>query len=176
METQSSGNTTKPKAWLTAPGERWSRFLLQIWLKNTGNLMTSQIILPQNTNDNFRRSGPVFTKHLGAIESVLGAIESILTQCISVWYKNATNQDCKALQRVVRLAERISGSTLLSAGHLPQTLQKQNCKNHQGLESPNHESPRTTFSFYCHLAGATGACWLKLKDWAGVSSLRPSGS
>ncbi len=34
-----------------------------------------------------------------------GAIESVLTQCISVWYSNATNQDCKALQRVVRLAE-----------------------------------------------------------------------
>ncbi len=33
---------------------------------------------------------------------------------ISVWYNNATNQDCKALQRVVRLAERISGSALPS--------------------------------------------------------------
>ncbi len=31
-----------------------------------------------------------------------GAIESVLTQCISVWYNNATNQDCKALQRVVQ--------------------------------------------------------------------------
>ncbi len=27
-----------------------------------------------------------------------GAIESVLTQCISVWYNNATNQDCKAHQ------------------------------------------------------------------------------
>ncbi len=43
-----------------------------------------------------------------------GAIESVLTQCISVWFSNATNQDCKALQRVVRLAERISGSALPS--------------------------------------------------------------
>ncbi len=43
-----------------------------------------------------------------------GAIESVLTQCISVWYSNATNQDCKALQRVVRLAEHISGSALPS--------------------------------------------------------------
>ncbi len=33
---------------------------------------------------------------------------------ISVWYGNSSNQDCKALQRVVRLAERISGSTLPS--------------------------------------------------------------
>ncbi len=33
-----------------------------------------------------------------------GAIESVLTQCISVWYSNATNKDCKALQRVVRFS------------------------------------------------------------------------
>ncbi len=43
-----------------------------------------------------------------------GAIESVLTQCISMCYSNATNQDCKALQKVVRLAERISGSALPS--------------------------------------------------------------
>ncbi len=43
-----------------------------------------------------------------------GAIESVLTHCISVWYGNSLNQDCKALQRVVRLAERISGSALPS--------------------------------------------------------------
>ncbi len=43
-----------------------------------------------------------------------GAIESVLTQCISVWHGNASNQDCKALQRVVCLAERISGSALPS--------------------------------------------------------------
>ncbi len=43
-----------------------------------------------------------------------GAIESVLTQCISVWYGNSSNQDCKALQRVVRFAERISGSALPS--------------------------------------------------------------
>ncbi len=46
-----------------------------------------------------------------------GAIESVLTQCISVWYGNSSNQDCKALQRVVRLAERISGSALPSEGY-----------------------------------------------------------
>ncbi len=39
---------------------------------------------------------------------------SVLTQCISVWYGNSYNQDCKALQRVVRLAEHISGSALPS--------------------------------------------------------------
>ncbi len=66
-----------------------------------------------------------------------GTIESVLTQCISVWYGNSSSQDCKALQRVVRLAECISGSALpVSAGHLPQTLQKQSCQNHQRLKSP----------------------------------------
>ncbi len=31
-----------------------------------------------------------------------------------MWYGNSSNQDCKALQRVVHLAERISGSALPS--------------------------------------------------------------
>ncbi len=54
-----------------------------------------------------------------------GTIESVLTQCISVWYGNSSSQDCKALQRVVRLAERILGSSLpLSAGHLPSNATK----------------------------------------------------
>ncbi len=43
-----------------------------------------------------------------------GAIESVLTQCVAVWYGNFSNQYGKALQRVVRLAERISGSALPS--------------------------------------------------------------
>ncbi len=53
--------------------------------------------------------------------------------CISVWYSNATNQDCKALQRVVRLAESISGSALPSL----QDIYLKRCKiikdsNHPG--------------------------------------------
>ncbi len=40
-----------------------------------------------------------------------GTIESVLTQCVN---GNSSSQDCKALQRVVRLAERISGSALPS--------------------------------------------------------------
>ncbi len=30
-----------------------------------------------------------------------GAIESVLTQCISVWYGNSLNQDCKADSRAL---------------------------------------------------------------------------
>ncbi len=37
-------------------------------------------------------------------------------------------------------------------------------------------TPVTIFSFYCHLASASGAWWQKLRDWGGASSLRPSGS
>ncbi len=39
-----------------------------------------------------------------------GTIESVITQCIPVCYGNRSSHDCKDLQRVVRLAERISGS------------------------------------------------------------------
>ncbi len=46
--------------------------------------------------------------------SLYGDNDGIVYKTISVWYNNATNQDCKALQRVVRLAERISGSALPS--------------------------------------------------------------
>ncbi len=73
------------------------------------------------------------------------------TQCISVWYSNATNQDCKVLQRVVRLAERISASELLKS-------------------SKTQITPITVSSFYCHLASASGAWWQKLRDWGGASS------
>ncbi len=56
-----------------------------------------------------------------------GAIESILTQCISVWYGNASNQDCKALQSCAFSWAHLRVCSPLSAGHLPQTLQKQSC-------------------------------------------------
>ncbi len=65
-----------------------------------------------------------------------GAIESVLTQCISVWYGNSSNQDCKALQRVVRLAERISGSALPSL----QDIYLKRCKSRAAkiIKDSNH--------------------------------------
>ncbi len=65
-----------------------------------------------------------------------GAIESVLTQCISVWYGNSLNQDCKALRRVVRLAERISGSALPSL----QDIYLKRCKSRAAkiIKDPNH--------------------------------------
>ncbi len=65
-----------------------------------------------------------------------GTIESVLTQCISVWYGNSSNQDCKALQRVVRIAERISGSALPSL----QDIYLKRCKSRAAkiIKDSNH--------------------------------------
>ncbi len=65
-------------------------------------------------------------------------IESVLTQCISVWYGNSSSQDCKALQRVVRLAERISGSPLPSL----QDIYLKRCKSRavKIIKDSNHPS------------------------------------
>ena len=43
-----------------------------------------------------------------------GTIESILTSCISVWYGSCTAADRKALQRVVKAAAKITGTSLTS--------------------------------------------------------------
>ena len=39
-------------------------------------------------------------------------IESILSGCITAWYGNCTSLNCKALQRVVRSAQHITGGKL----------------------------------------------------------------
>ncbi len=84
-----------------------------------------------------------------------GAIESVLTQCISVFLLagNSSNQDCKALQRVVRLAERISGSALPSL----QDIYLKRCKSRAAKIIKDSTHPVTIFSVYCHLASASGA-------------------
>ncbi len=63
-------------------------------------------------------------------------IESVLTQCVSVWYGNISSQDCKALQRVVHLAECISGSALPSL----QDIYLKRCKSRAAkiIKDTNH--------------------------------------
>ncbi len=53
-----------------------------------------------------------------------------------MWYGNASKQDCKALQRVVRLAEHISGSTLPSL----QDIYFKRCKSRAAkiIKDSNH--------------------------------------
>ncbi len=62
-------------------------------------------------------------------------------KCIdSVWYGNVSGQDCKALQRVVRLAERISGSALPSL----QDIYLKRCKSRAAkiTKDSNHPGNR----------------------------------
>ena len=45
-------------------------------------------------------------------------IESILTNSVTLWYGNCSVSDRKALQRVVKTAQRITGSSLSSINAL----------------------------------------------------------
>ncbi len=102
----------------------------------------------------------------------ISASASASFHCISVWYSNATNQDCKALQRVVRLAERISGSALPSL----QDIYLKRCKSRAAkiIKDSNHPGNRL---FITLPSGKRfRAWWQKLRDWGGASILRPSGS
>ncbi len=65
-----------------------------------------------------------------------GHRKCIQTQSISVWYGNDSNQDCKALQRVMRLAEHISGSALPSL----QDIYLKRCKSRAAkiIKDSNH--------------------------------------
>ncbi len=83
-----------------------------------------------------------------------GTIESVLTQCISVWYGNSFNQDCKALQTSTSNAAEAELS-----------------------KSSRTQITLVTISSFCyHLVSASVALWQKLRDLGGASSPRPSGS
>ena len=62
--------------------------------------------------------------------------ESILTGCITAWYGNCTAQNRKALQRVVRTAEKICGCAL---PHI-QAIYDDRCvrKAHRIIKDPSH--------------------------------------
>ncbi len=102
-----------------------------------------------------------------------GAIESALTQCISVWYGNSLNQDCKALQRVVRLAERISWSALPSL----RDIYLKRCKSRAAkiLKDSNHPGNHL-FSLLQSGKRFRNMMAKTERDLGGASSLRPSGS
>ncbi|KAG7474480.1 RNA-directed DNA polymerase from transposon BS [Solea senegalensis] len=50
-----------------------------------------------------------------------GVVESILTYCISTWYSSCSMSDKKALQRIIRGAERVIGVSLPSIEELFQS-------------------------------------------------------
>ncbi len=91
-----------------------------------------------------------------------------------MWYGNSSNQDCKALQRIVRLAERISGSALPSL----QDIYLKRCKSRAAkiLKDSTHPGNH----HFCLLpSGKRFRSMMAktefLKSFK-ASSLRPSGS
>ncbi len=82
-----------------------------------------------------------------------GTVESVLTQCISMWYGNSSSQDCKALQRVVRLAECISGSALPSL----QDIYLKRCRSRAVKITKDSNHPGNCLSLCCHLVSASAA-------------------
>jgi hypothetical protein len=74
-------------------------------------------------------------------------IESILTGCITAWYGNCSVSDCKALQRVVRTAQYITGAKLPAT----QDLYNRRCqrKAHKIIRDSSHPSYRL-FSLLLH--------------------------
>ncbi len=87
-------------------------------------------------------------------------------KCFSVWYGNSSNQDCKPLQRIVRLAERISGSALPSL----QDIYLKRCKSRAAKRLNSPRQPSFLFT----------AIWQVLqehdgKNWKTEEELLPSG-
>ncbi len=103
-----------------------------------------------------------------------GTVESVLTQCISVWYGNSSSQDCKALQRVVRLAERISGSALPSLCRTSTS----NAAEAELSKSPKTQiTLETVYSLCCHLVSRFRCLMAKTERLREeFSSPRPSDS
>ena len=64
-------------------------------------------------------------------------IESILAGCITAWYGNCSALNRKALQRVVRSAQRITrGQSTCPPGHLHHPMSQEGHKDHQGQQPP----------------------------------------
>uniref|UniRef100_A0AAX7TU86 Alkylated DNA repair protein AlkB homologue 8 N-terminal domain-containing protein n=1 Tax=Astatotilapia calliptera TaxID=8154 RepID=A0AAX7TU86_ASTCA len=65
-------------------------------------------------------------------------IESILTNCITVWYGNCSASDRKALQRVVKTAQRIPGAQLPAIND----IYRKRCLKRPGkiIKDPSHPS------------------------------------
>ena len=86
--------------------------------------------------------------------------ESILTGCITAWYGNCSASDRKALQRVVRTAQYITGAKLPPI----QDLYIRRCQRKaiKMVKDSSHPSHR------CSLCYSTASC-------TGVPSLGPRG-
>ncbi|KAG5261107.1 hypothetical protein AALO_G00300110 [Alosa alosa] len=79
-------------------------------------------------------------------------IESILTNCVTVWYGNCSASDRIALQRVVKTAQRITGSSLppLRPSRASDACVRRTASSKAVL------TPTTDYSPYSLLGGAAG--------------------
>ncbi len=88
-----------------------------------------------------------------------------------MWYGNSSSQDCKALQRVVRLAERISGSALPSL----QDIYLKRCRSRAVKIIMDSNHPGNCLFTLLPSGKRFRSLMAKLRDLGGVSSPRPSG-
>ncbi|KAK3507400.1 hypothetical protein QTP70_017468 [Hemibagrus guttatus] len=87
-----------------------------------------------------------------------GTIESILSSCITAWFRNCTVSDCRTLQWIVRTAEKIIGFFLPSITNIYSTrcIRKANSI----VDDPTHPS-HTLFTLlpsgkrYCSIRAIT---------------------
>ena len=84
------------------------------WSTHLGTMVkkASQRLFHLRRLKKFRASKPVLQSFYTC------TIKSMLTGNITAWYRNTTMQDCKALQRVVRSAERTIGGQLHNLGDI----------------------------------------------------------
>ncbi|KAK3528228.1 hypothetical protein QTP86_027679 [Hemibagrus guttatus] len=76
-----------------------------------------------------------------------GTIGSVLSSCITAWFRNCTVSDCKTLQRIVRTAEKITGVSLPSITDIYSTR----CIRNANSIVDDPYTPHTHSSPSCHL-------------------------
>uniref|UniRef100_A0A8C7Q762 Reverse transcriptase domain-containing protein n=1 Tax=Oncorhynchus mykiss TaxID=8022 RepID=A0A8C7Q762_ONCMY len=110
------------------------------WSKHTKTVDTTKPIPPQETKKIWH--GSEILKRFYSYN-----IESILTGCITAWYGNCSASDRKALQRVVRTAQYITGAKLPAI----QDLYTRRCQRKalKIVKDPSHPSHRL-FSLLPH--------------------------
>ena len=103
------------------------------WSKHTKTVMkkAQQHLFPLTRLKGFGMGHQILKKFYSC------TIKSILTDCIPAWYGNCTASNHKALQRVVRTAEYITGAKLPAIqDRYTRGCQRKAQRNDQRLQSP----------------------------------------
>lgn len=84
-----------------------------------------------------------------------GTIESILTHCITVWYRNCSAADRKSLQRKVRAAAKITGASLshsfavVPSGRRLQSIKTRSTRLCNSFFPPSDDNIAYTYGHKC---------------------------